>query len=115
MKRRSFLGYGALIGGAGLTGGFRLRPGPTADLVLRRATLFDGTGAPGVQTDVGISGDRISGVGLGAGTGAEEIDLAGMALAPGFIDIHSHADLSLLVNPRAESRIRQGVTLEVVG
>jgi N-acyl-D-amino-acid deacylase len=116
MDRRSFLGYGALVGGAGLTGGFRVtRPGPTADLVLRRATLFDGTGAPGIQADVGITGDRISGIGPGAGAGAEEIDLAGMALAPGFIDIHSHADLSLLVNPRAESRIRQGVTLEVVG
>ncbi|HZD03840.1 MAG TPA: amidohydrolase family protein, partial [Longimicrobiales bacterium] len=47
--------------------------------------------------------------------GAEELDLRGLALAPGFIDIHSHADLSLLVEPRAESRIRQGVTLEVVG
>ncbi|GMR13388.1 MAG: D-aminoacylase [Gemmatimonadota bacterium] len=119
MDRRSFLEYGVLVGGAGLTGGFGLRPGPRADLVLRRATLFDGTGAPGIQADVGITGDRISGIGAGAGpqvgTGAEEIDLAGLALAPGFIDIHSHADLSLLVNPRAESRIRQGVTLEVVG
>jgi len=115
MDRRHFLGYGALIGGAGLVRGSQMRRRPAADLVLRRATLFDGTGAPGVRVDVGISGDRISGIGADAGAGVEEIDLAGMALAPGFIDIHSHADLSLLINPRAESRIRQGITLEVVG
>ena len=115
MDRRHFLGYGALIGGASLVRGSQMRRRPAADLVLRRATLFDGTGAPGVRVDVGISGDRISGIGADAGAGVEEIDLAGMALAPGFIDIHSHADLSLLINPRAESRIRQGITLEVVG
>ncbi len=115
MDRRRFLGYGALVGGVGLTGGFRWAPGSRANLILRRATLFDGTGAPGFEADVSITGDRIAAVGRVADTGALEIDLAGMALAPGFIDIHSHADLSLLVNPRAESRIRQGVTLEVVG
>ncbi len=85
------------------------------DLVLRRATVFDGTGAAGLELDVAITGDRITEVGTITATGAEEIDLAGMALAPGFIDIHSHADLSLFVNPNAESRIRQGVTLEIVG
>ncbi|HAB30182.1 MAG TPA: hypothetical protein DCE19_05635, partial [Gemmatimonadetes bacterium] len=85
------------------------------DLVLRRATVFDGTGAPGLELDVAVTGDRITEVGTITATGAEEIDLAGMALTPGFIDIHSHADLSLLVNPNAESRIRQGVTLEIVG
>jgi N-acyl-D-amino-acid deacylase len=86
-----------------------------ADLVLRGAVIFDGTGGPGVEADVAITGDRITEVGQDLGAGAEEIDLRGLALAPGFIDIHSHADLSLLVNPRAESRIRQGVTLEVTG
>ena len=89
--------------------------GATPDLVLRGATVFDGTGAPGMELDVAVTGDRITEVGRVAAAGSEEIDLAGMALAPGFIDIHSHADLSLLVNPNAESRIRQGVTLEIVG
>ncbi len=90
-------------------------PGVTPDLVLRRATVFDGTGAPGRELDVAVTGDRITAVGTIAEAGSEEIDLAGMALAPGFIDIHSHADLSLFVNPNVESRIRQGVTLEIVG
>jgi len=62
-----------------------------------------------------VLGDRITGVGRVDAAGAEEIDLRGLALAPGFIDIHSHADLDLLVEPRAESRVRQGITLEVVG
>lgn len=62
-----------------------------------------------------IAGDRISGLGTVVARGAAEIQARGMAVAPGFIDIHSHADLSLLVNPLAESRVRQGVTLEVVG
>ncbi|MCH8810349.1 MAG: D-aminoacylase [Gemmatimonadetes bacterium] len=144
MKRRTFIRTGSLIGAVGAAGALgvgltrnragrkgapgvasgtgtaaptRTATGPAAapDLVLRRATVFDGTGAPGLELDVAITGDRITEVGTIAATGVEEIDLAGMALAPGFIDIHSHADLSLLVNPNAESRIRQGVTLEIVG
>jgi N-acyl-D-amino-acid deacylase len=115
MRRRTFVraagaaGAGSLIA-PGLVYGRR-----RADLVLRGATVFDGTGAPGREVDVGVTGDRITDVGRDLPAGSEEIDLAGLALAPGFIDIHSHADLSLLVNNRAESRIRQGVTLEVVG
>jgi len=93
----------------------RAGAGSRADLVLRGATVFDGTGAPGVTADVAVTGARISAVGRDLPAGAEEVDLRELALAPGFIDIHSHADLSLLVNSRAESRIRQGVTLEVVG
>jgi len=86
-----------------------------ADLVLRGATVFDGTGRAGREVDIGVTGDRITDVGPKLAAGSNEIDLAGLALAPGFIDVHSHADMSLLVNNNAESRIRQGVTLEVVG
>ena len=125
MKRRDFVTggtKGALVGLAGLAG-LGARPaapsvtgtGSRADLVIRGGTVIDGTGTPPRTGDVAITGDRISAVGQVAATGSTEIDARGMAVAPGFIDIHSHADLSLLVNPRAESRVRQGVTLEVVG
>ena len=140
MKRRDFVTDGtkaALVGLAGLTGlgarpaappvtgtGAAVRvarpprgpaPAPGTDLVIRGGTLIDGMGAPPRSGDIAIAGDRISAVGRVPATGTVEIDARGMAVAPGFIDIHSHADLSLLVNPRAESRVRQGVTLEVVG
>ncbi len=117
MKRRDFLAGGA-VGLAGL--GRPAAPSVAATrnrqaLVIRRGTLYDGTGGPPRTGDIAIDSDRIVTVGEVAATGAVEIDARGMAVAPGFIDIHSHADLSLLVNPRAESRVRQGVTLEVVG
>ena len=117
MRRRDFL-----IGGVAGLAGTAMRPARRsvgaagqADLVVRGGTIVDGTGAPPQSGDVAVLGDRITAVGRVATTGAVEVDARGMAVAPGFIDIHSHADLSLLVNPRAESRVRQGVTLEVVG
>ena len=117
MKRRAFL-IGGVAGFAGTAMLSARRPAGAAgqaDLVVRGGTIVDGTGATPRSGDVAISGDRVTGVGRVTTTGAVEVDARGMAVAPGFIDIHSHADLSLLVNPRAESRVRQGVTLEVVG
>ncbi len=89
--------------------------GAQPELVVRGGTIFDGSGGPPRSGDVAVSGDRIVEVGRVSGAAAAEIDARGMAVAPGFVDIHSHADLSLLVNPAAESRVRQGVTVEVVG
>jgi len=89
---------------------------PSASILLKGGLVYDGTGAPPVEADVAVDGDRISGIGPGlAEAGAAVIDIKGLAVAPGFIDIHSHTDRELLVNPRAESKIRQGVTTEIVG
>jgi N-acyl-D-amino-acid deacylase len=85
------------------------------DLVLRGGTVIDGTGAPGVKGDVAINGDRIAAVGAVPGRGRREIDARGLAVSPGFIDMHSHSDLLLLEDGRAQSKIRQGVTTEVLG
>ena len=87
----------------------------TLDLVIRNGTLYDGTGAEPVAADVGIEGGRVAAVGSVPPSDCPEIDAAGLAVAPGFIDIHSHSDYTLLVDPRAASAVHQGVTLEVVG
>jgi len=117
MKRRTFVRTSTVAGlgvfGAGWHDG--IHPGRRVDLVLRGGTVFDGTGAAGRIMDVAIEGDRISAVGANLPTGVSEIDVRGLAVAPGFVDVHSHAYMNLLIENRAESRIRQGVTLEVVG
>jgi len=85
-------------------------------LTLAGATVVDGTGAPAVTADVVINGDRIEAVApLGTAQTEKVIDCAGLLLTPGFIDIHSHSDLTLLLDPRAASSVHQGVTLEVIG
>jgi N-acyl-D-amino-acid deacylase len=116
VTRRDFLRQGVAMGGGLMVGApMPLVAGQGHDLVLRNALVMDGSGGPGVVADVAVDGDRIVAVGRVVGRGLQELDLTDHVLAPGFIDIHSHAELSLLINPRAESRIRQGVTLEVVG
>ena len=85
-------------------------------ILIRGAEVFDGTGEAACRVDVGVSGGRIAAVGRDLpGSAGQTIDAAGLALAPGFIDIHSHTDLSIFARPPAESKIRQGVTTEVVG
>src|SRR5829696_2626380 len=84
------------------------------DLVVRGGTVYDGTGAQGRVTDVGVKDGSVVAVGSLEPNG-RELDAAGLAVAPGFVDIHSHSDYTLLVDPRAVSAIHQGVTTEVVG
>lgn len=84
--------------------------------MLRNGTVFDGTGSDGRELDVAVSGSLITAIGPRLATrGREEIDLRGLAVAPGFVDIHSHGDGGLDDDPRAESVVRQGVTTMVVG
>ncbi len=86
------------------------------DLVVSGGTVVDGTGALGIRTDIGVTGDRITAIGdLAAAESHSTLDATGMVVAPGFIDIHSHSDFTLLVDPRAQSAIAQGVTTEVIG
>ena len=85
-------------------------------LLIRNGTVLDGSGAPARAADVAVEGDRIAVVGPGlAGEAARVIDAAGLMVAPGFIDAHSHSDLVYDKCPSAESKVRQGVTTEVVG
>ncbi len=90
---------------------------PRHDVVFRNATVIDGTGASRFRADVAVSGDRIAAVGdLGAATADREIDAAGRALAPGFIDAHTHDDRAVLCGPACMlCKMSQGVTTVVVG
>lgn len=89
---------------------------PSYDLVIRDGKVVDGTGNPWFYADVAVNGDRIAAVGrIPAGAGRREIDAKNLVVAPGFIDIHSHSDFLLLEDGNAQSKIRQGVTTEVLG
>lgn len=86
------------------------------DIVIRGGSMLDGTGAPARVTDVGIRGDMIARVGdLSEASATREIDATGLIVSPGFIDMHSHSDRTLLVDGRALSKVMQGVTTELVG
>src|SRR5215210_2739184 len=86
------------------------------DLLIRNGLLFDGAGTAGMPGDVAIAGDRIVAIGSKLpGDAGKIIDASGLAVAPGFIDIKTHSDFSLPINPKAESKVRQGVTTEIIG
>src|SRR5437868_2367162 len=85
------------------------------DVVLRHATLYDGTGKPAVNGDLAIRGDRIAAIGDIRGTGKTELDVHGLAVAPGFINVMSQAQESLIADGRGLSDTKQGVTTEIFG
>ena len=85
-------------------------------LLIRGGTVVDGSGAPARAADVAVEGERIAAVAPGLdGSATRVIDATGRAVTPGFVDMHSHSDLFYFACPSAESKIRQGVTTEVVG
>ena len=89
---------------------------PRFDLVLSAGRVIDGTGAPWVRADVGIRGDRVAAIGdLSRAKATRRIDVHGLTIAPGFIDLLGQSELNVLVDPRAESKIRQGITTELTG
>jgi N-acyl-D-amino-acid deacylase len=90
--------------------------GKDFDLVVSGGTLYDGSGGPPVRADIGIVGDSIKLIGkLRPSRARTVIEADGLAVSPGFIDVHEHTSVELLVNPRAESAVRQGVTTLVSG
>ncbi|HVW02546.1 MAG TPA: amidohydrolase family protein, partial [Planctomycetaceae bacterium] len=106
---------GLLLIGLGLTKPAR-GDEPAYDLVIHNGRLVDGTGNPWIYGDVAIRGDRIVAVGrVPAGRAQREIDARGLVVAPGFIDMHSHSDFLLLEDGDGQSKIRQGVTTEILG
>ncbi len=88
----------------------------TYDVIIRGGTVYDGSGKPGMMADVAMNTDTLAFIGdLKNAVGKKEIDAKGLAVAPGFINMLSHAEGSLLFDGNSQSDIRQGVTLEVFG
>lgn len=99
-----------------LTSPFCLWAQATYDVIIRNGTIYDGTGSAPMKGDVAIRGDRIAAIGdLSGAKGKQEIDAKGLAVTPGFINMLSWADRSLLMDGRSMSDIKQGVTMEVFG
>lgn len=88
----------------------------TFDLLIRNASIIDGTGAPRCPGDIGITGDRIAAIGdLSKATARQTINLAGRVAAPGFIDAHTHDDRALLSAPDMTPKVSQGITTVITG
>ena len=87
---------------------------PDYDLIIRNGNVIDGTGAPGRPGDLAITGDCIDAVGAVTGTAKREIDARGLAVAPGFIDVHTHDDAAVVRDPSVDFKIMQGVTTGIL-
>lgn len=86
------------------------------DLLIRGGEVIDGTGSPGYRADIVVGGDRIVAIEPEfSGSARRVIEAHGLVVAPGFIDVKTHSDFTLPLYPRAESRLLQGITTEVVG
>jgi dihydroorotase/N-acyl-D-amino-acid deacylase len=100
---------------AGLTIGEQAQE-PDYDLLITHGHIVDGSGSPWFEGSLAVKHGRIAGVGrLNHATARREINASGLVVAPGFIDLHSHSDYTLLVDGNAQSKIRQGVTTEILG
>ena len=88
----------------------------TWDVLIRRGVIIDGSGSPGTVGDIALAAGRIAALGPSLADDASKvIEADGLAVTPGFIDIKTHSDFVLPINPKAESKVRQGVTTEIIG
>lgn len=121
MKRRTFLDRSIKAGLLFGLGGFSAvtqscRKSYDFDLIIRNGVILDGTGKPRFNADVGVKNQQISVIGnLKNQSAYKTIAADGLFVTPGFVDVHSHSEKRLLSNPKAESKIRQGVTSEICG
>lgn len=91
-------------------------PPATFDVIIRGGDVYDGTGSPPVHADIGITGDRVTAIGdLAAASAPTSIDAKGLAVAPGFINMLSHSEVSLIVDGRSMGELKQGITTQIFG
>jgi N-acyl-D-amino-acid deacylase len=116
MTRLHVLASTLIVAVSGLVAVTATSQSPEFDLIIRGGQVLDGTGAPATRADVGIRADRIAAIGdLGARTARRVLDVTGLVVSPGFIDLHTHSEMPLLADGTAQSKVRQGVTLDVMG
>jgi N-acyl-D-amino-acid deacylase len=118
MRRLTGLAFVLLLAMTGFSSACRSR-GPAYDLVIINGRVIDGSGSAPIEADVAVIGDTVVGVGPLEPATREHarrvIDARGMVVSPGFIDIHTHSDYTLLADGTAQSKVRQGVTTEILG
>ena len=85
------------------------------DLLIRDGRIYDGTGSPAYSADIGVADGEIVAIGRLEGESVKTVNASGLAVSPGFIDLHTHSDMSFLLDSTAQSKVRQGVTLELAG
>lgn len=117
IHRRRFLKNAGKVAVALSLPSFRyLEAAPSFDVVLKGGTILDGTGGAAFLADLGITGDTIQAIGsISTEQGKQILDVTGLHISPGFIDIHSHSDFTIPTYGTADSRVRQGVTTEITG
>jgi len=114
-KKSSFVLSGILTGLV-LFAGFGIAQHPRYDFIISGAHIVDGTGAPWVEGDIGIVGDRIAEIGdLSKASATKRLNAAGLVVSPGFIDVQGQSEFNVLVDNRVASKITQGVTTEITG
>ncbi len=121
INRRKFIRNSSLLSASGLLLGFSpinqiIARSNGFDLLIKNGLIIDGTGKKEYKSDIGIKDGKIISISNLSDADADlVIDASGLKVVPGFIDIHSHTDTDLILNPKAESKIRQGVTTEITG
>ncbi len=111
-RSRAWLAAGALLAATVSTGA----QAPRFDIVIRNGHIVDGTGNPWFAGDVAIRNGRIAAIGrVDPAQATRVIDATGLIVSPGFIDLHTHSEIPLLQDGTSQSKVRQGVTLDVMG